>query len=174
MEEAAYKKLNEEHQQNVDRLAAAGFATHALEVQMPELPATRVLRPEEVTLQTRMNCKAKAGPRWVTLGRAGIVLNCEDSIAASNLQADTARLEAEKKLNDVREARRKLIASAKALRDSGRAVEDWKSEELLMMLRYKKVSNTNQYNSKATRLVAYNAHKDDESEMEDLDPPHDH
>mgnify|MGYP004294783377 CR=1 FL=1 len=39
-----------------------------------------------------------------------------------------------------------------------------------MMLRYKKVSNTNQYNSKATRLAAYNAHKDDESEMEDLDP----
>ena len=38
------------------------------------------------------------------------------------------------------------------------------------MLRYKKVSNTNQYNSKATRLAAYNAHKDDESEMEDLDP----
>ena len=50
----------------------------------------------------------------------------------------------------------------------------WKSEELLMMLTYKKVSNTNQYNSKATRLAAYNAHKDDESEMEDLDPPHDH
>ena len=41
-----------------------------------------------------------------------------------------------------------------------------------MMLTYKKVSNTNQYNSKATRLAAYNAHKDDESEMEDLDPPH--
>ena len=121
-----------------------------------------------------MNCKAKAGPRWVTLGRAGIVLNCEDFIAASNLQADTARLEAEKKLNDVREARRKLFASAKALRDSGRAVEDWKSEELLMMLRYKKVSNTNQYNSKATRLSAYNAHKGDEAETEDLDPPHDH
>ena len=40
-----------------------------------------------------------------------------------------------------------------------------------MMLRYKKVSNTNQYNSKATRLAAYNAHQDDESETEDLDPP---
>ena len=36
------------------------------------------------------------------------------------------------------------------------------------------MSNTNQYNSKATRLAAYNAHKDDESETEDLDPPHDH
>ena len=108
------------------------------------------------------------------MGRAGIVLNCEEAIAAWDLAADTAAKEAEKKLNDVREAKRKLIASAKALRDSGRAVDAWKSEELLMMLRYKKVSNTNQYNSKATRLAAYNAHKDDESEMEDLDPPHDH
>ena len=42
------------------------------------------------------------------------------------------------------------------------------------VLRYKKVSNTNQYNSKATRLAAYNAHKGDEAEKEDLDPPHDH
>ena len=49
----------------------------------------------------------------------------------------------------------------------------WGFAHITHVLRYKKVSNTNQYNSKATRLVAYNAHKDDESEMEDLDPPHD-
>jgi hypothetical protein len=54
------------------------------------------------------------------------------------------------------------------------AVDAWKSEELLMMLRYKNVSNTKEYNSKATRLAAYNAHKDDQSETEDLDPPDDH
>ena len=37
------------------------------------------------------------------------------------------------------------------------------------VLRYKKVLNTNQYNGKATRLAAYNAHKGDEAETEDLD-----
>ena len=36
-----------------------------------------------------------------------------------------------------------------------------------MMSRYKKVSNTHQYNIKANRLDAYQAHKDDESEKED-------
>ena len=65
-----------------------------------------------MTLQSRLDCKAKAGARWVTLGRAGMVLNCEESIAACNPAADTAAKEAEKKLNDVREAKRKLIASA--------------------------------------------------------------
>ena len=50
----------------------------------------------------------------------------------------------------------------------------WGFAHITHVLRYKKVSNTNQYNSKATRLAAYNAHKDDESEMEGLDPPHDH
>ena len=97
------------------------------------------------------------------------------AIAASNLAADTSAKEAEKK---VKTSGRPKESSLPVLKRYVILAVPLMLGNLTsysyMMLRYKKVSNTNQYNSKATRLAAYNAHKDDESEMEDLDPPHDH
>jgi hypothetical protein len=87
-------------------------------------------------------------------------LNSEAAIAALNLEDSQEAAAAAVKVDKARELKLKLISSAKALREKESDPDKWSSSDILLMLKYKKVSNVSQYTSKQSRLEKYQSCKD--------------
>jgi len=93
-------------------------------------------------------------------------LNSEAAIAALNLEDSQEAAAAAVKVDKARELKLKLISSAKALREKESDPDKWSSSDILLMLKYKKVSNVSQYTTKQSRLEKYQSCKDDDSESD--------
>ena len=159
-----FAALNAKHAANVAEVEAEGMDATVLRAKIPELPATRVLSPEEVTLSDRIACPKKGGQQWMKIG--DLLLNSEAAIAALNLEDNQKAAAAAVKVDTARELKLKLISSAKALREKEIDPDKWSSSDILLMLKYKKVSNVSQYTSKQSRLEKYQSCKDDDSESD--------
>ena len=159
-----FAALNAKHAANVAVVEAQGMDATILRAKIPELPVTRVLSPEEVSLSDRIACPKKGGQQWMKIG--DLLLNSEDAIAALNPEDSQKAAAAAVKVDTARELKLKLISSAKALREKEGDPEKWSSSDILLMLKYKKVSNVSQYTTKQSRLEKYQSCKDDESESD--------